>query len=97
MLSSIKQFDDAELYQVNNQYFLVVTGYATGADMGEHNVYNSEAIVYRWTGDKNTAPDDLPPAYHENWQAVAGFDYGDDWDSYAQQVEEIITDNLIIG
>lgn len=77
---------DSEVYLdlLKGRYIKFVWGYATGSDMGIHNVFNTDVCVYERSGD-------------DDWEPIAGFDVAADkegnvdWEDYQKKVDDVLT------
>lgn len=78
---------DSEEYldMLKGRFIKFVWGYATGSDMGIHNVFNTDVCVFQRAGDD------------DDWEAIAGFDVATDkegnvdWEDYQKKVDDVLT------
>ena len=93
----IMQGDDYEICKAGNSYVLAVWGWATGSDLGPHNVFGTGVAVYIWEGEEPDTVEDLPQLNMNNhWLPYKGFNFtadpdgGPDWADYAEKLDGIL-------
>jgi len=87
---------DTQLYRAGKVYALVVNGFSTGNELGVHNQFDTEAIVYYWQGAPRSFNDISMDRKSADWVPYTGFDFGGnedgpDWDAYEQQLNLVLT------